>query len=206
MSTTPAVVLFDLDGVLAHYEHAPRLQVLAQRSGASVEAISQALFDSGLEHDADLGLYDGQGQVDELVRRLGATISLDDCIEARRMAMRADPAMLALAQRVARKAQIAIVTNNNLLLRDHLPAICPPLFPLFEGRVFCSAQFGLAKPDPGIFHRCLASLGVRPEDVLFIDDKHENAEGARQAGLCAHHYRDLPSLLAELHGLGFPEN
>ena len=206
MSTTPAVVLFDLDGVLAHYEHAPRLQVLAQRSGASVEAISQALFDSGLEHDADLGLYDAQGQVDELVRRLGAAISLDDCIEARRMAMRADPAMLALAQRVARQARVAIVTNNNLLLRDHLPAICPPLFPLFEGRVFCSAQFGLAKPDPGIFHRCLASLGVRPEDVLFIDDKHENAEGARQAGLCAHHYRDLPSLLAELHGLGFPEN
>lgn len=206
MSTTPAVVLFDLDGVLAHYEHAPRLQVLAQCSGASVEAISQALFDSGLEHDADLGLYDAQGQVDELVRRLGATISLDDCIEARRMAMRADPAMLALAQRVARQAQIAIVTNNNLLLRDHLPAICPPLFPLFEGRVFCSAQFGLAKPDPEIFHRCLASLGAPPEDAFFIDDKHENAEGARRAGLRAHHYRDLPTLLAELHELGFSEN
>lgn len=206
MSATPTVVLFDLDGVLAHYEHAPRLQVLAQRSGAGVEAVSQALFDSGLERDADLGLYDAQGQVDELVRRLGAAIVLDDCIEARRAAMSIDPTMLALAQRVARQSQVAIVTNNNLLLRDYLPAICPPLFPLFEGRVFCSAQFRLAKPDPKIFHRCLASLGVRPEDAFFIDDKHENAEGARQAGLRAHHYRDLPTLLAELHELGFPEN
>src|SRR3546814_4920702 len=61
--------------------------------------------------------------------------------------MRADAAMLALAARIARHARVAILTNNNLLLRDHLPAICPPLFPLFDDRVFCSAQFRLAKPD-----------------------------------------------------------
>jgi putative hydrolase of the HAD superfamily len=204
--TLPAVFLFDLDGVLAHYDHAPRLRVLAQRSGTSVEAITQALFDSGLERDADLGHYDARGQVDELVRRLGAPVSLADCIEARRAAMRADLAMLALVRRVAERSKVAILTNNNLLLRDHLLAICPPLFPLFDGRVFCSAQFGLAKPDPDIFHRCLASLASEPRDAFFIDDKHENAEGARQAGLRAHHYRDLPTLLAELRLLGYPEN
>jgi glucose-1-phosphatase len=205
MTTAPTVVLFDLDGVLAHYRHAPRLQVLAQRSGTSVEAVSWALFESELERDADLGHYDAQGQVDELVRRLGAPISLADCVEARRAAMEADPAMLALARRIAGQARVAILTNNNLLLRDHLPTICPPLFPLFEGRVFCSAQFGLGKPDPAIFHRCLALLDARPEDAFFIDDKPENADGARRAGLRAHHYRDLPTLLAELQGLGFPE-
>ncbi len=206
MMPMPALVLFDLDGVLAHYDHAARLQVLARRSGASVETISQALFDSGLERDADLGLYDVQGQVDELVRRLGMPLSLADCVEARRSAMRADPAMLALAHHLAGRTSVAILTNNNLLLRDHLPVICPPLFPLFAGRVFCSAQFGLAKPDAGIFHRCLALLDVRPGDALFIDDKPANADGARRAGLRAHHYRDLPTLLAELHGFGIPEN
>ena len=206
MPATPALVLFDLDGVLAHYDHAARLQVLAQRSGTGVEAISQALFDSGLEREADLGRYDAQGQVDELVRRLGVPVSLADCIAARRAAMRVDTAMLALAQRIGRQSQVAILSNNNRLLRDHLGAICAPLFPLFEARVFCSAQFGLAKPDPEIFHRCLALLDVRPEDAFFIDDKPANAEGARQAGLRAHHYRDLPTLHAELHRLGFPEN
>jgi len=205
MMAMPALVLFDLDGVLAHYEHAPRLRVLARRSGASVEAVSRALFESGLESDADLGRYNAQGQVDELARRLGAPLSLADCIEARRAAMRADPAMLALAGAIASRSGVAILTNNNLLLRDHLPAICPALFPLFEDRVFCSAQFGLAKPDPAIFHRCLASLDVQPEEAFFIDDKPDNAEGARRAGLRAHHYRDLPALLAELHQLGFPE-
>lgn len=206
MSDAPAVVLFDLDGVLAHYDHAPRLQLLAQRSGASVEAVSQALFESGLERDADLGLYDAQGQVEEFARRLGLAVSLDDCIAARRVATRAADDVLALAKRVARRAQVAILTNNNLLLRDHLAAICPPLFPLFAGRVFCSAQFKLAKPDPAIFQRCLAALGATPGQALFIDDKRENADGARRAGLRAHYYRDLPTLLAALHESDFPKD
>lgn len=205
MSAAPGVVLFDLDGVLAHYDHAPRLATLAQRCGASVEAVSAALFESGLERDADLGLHDARGQVDELARRLGVAVALEDCVAARRASMRADTAVLALAERIARRAQVAILTNNNLLLRDHLPAICPPLFPLFDGRVFCSAQYRLAKPDPAIFLRCLDALGAAPAHAFFVDDKRENAEGARQAGLRAHHYQGLPALQAALREAGFPE-
>lgn len=205
MSAAPAVVLFDLDGVLAHYSHAPRMALLAQRCGRPVEEVSRALFESGLERDADLGLHDAAGQVEEFSRLLGAPISLDDCIEARRASMQADMAMLALATRLAHRARVAILTNNNLLLRDNLPRICPPLFPLFDGRVFCSAQFRLAKPDPAIFRACADTLGVARGEVLFIDDKAANAEGARQAGLHPHHYRDLPTLRAHLRQLGLEE-
>ena len=205
MSAAPAVVLFDLDGVLARYDHAARLQVLAQRCGVTRDVVAQALFDSGLERDADLGLHDARGQLAEFSRRLGAPVSLAACVEARRVAMQADLPMLELARGLSRHAQVAILSNNNLLLRDHLPAICPPLFPLFEDRVFCSAQFGVAKPDPTIFHACLAVLGATADEALFIDDKRENAEGARQAGLRAHHYRDLPTLRADLRLLGLAE-
>jgi putative hydrolase of the HAD superfamily len=205
VSAAPAVVLFDLDGVLAHYAHAPRMAVLAQRSGASEDEVSRALFASGLERDADLGLYDADGQVAEFAARLGRPVALDDCVEARRAAMSADGDALALAAAVSARARVAILTNNNLLLRDHLPRICPALFPLFEGRVFCSAQFRLAKPDPAIFLACAAALGADPGDVLFVDDKAENAEGARRAGLHAHHHRDLPSLRGALRGHGLIE-
>ena len=203
MSAAPNVVLFDLDGVLARYDHGSRLQVLAQRCGVRVEDVARALFDSGLERDADLGLHDAEGQVAEFARRLGVAVSLVDCVDARRAAIEADRKMLEVARGLARHVQVAILSNNNLLLRDHLPAICPPLFPLFEDRVFCSAQFGLAKPDPAIFHACLAKLGAAPGEALFIDDKPENANGARQAGLHAHHYRDLPDLRSALAALGF---
>lgn len=206
MSAAPLVVLFDLDGVLAHYAHAPRMALLARRSGASEAEVSRALFESGLERDADQGLFDADRQVAEFARRLGRPVTLDDCVDARCAAMSADEDMLALAAAIARRARVAILTNNNLLLRDHLPRICAPLFPLFDDHVFCSAQFRLAKPDPAIFLACAAALGVAPGDVLFVDDKAENAEGARRAGLHAHHHRDLPSLRAVLRGHGLLED
>src|SRR5690606_22979335 len=116
--------------------------------------------------------------------------------------MQADTAMLALAVQLANRARIAILPNNNLLLRDHLPRICPALFPLFEGRVFCSAQFRLAKPDPAIFHACLAALGASPGEVLFIEARAGNGAGACRAGLHADRYRALPTLRAPLRQLG----
>src|SRR3546814_13340445 len=96
--------------------------------------------------------------------------------------MRADAAMLALAARIARHARVAILTNNNLLLRDHLPAICPPLFPLFDDHVFCSAPFRPAQPDPAIFLPSLGQLGPKPAQAVFFEHQAEDPQGARRAG------------------------
>jgi len=43
----PALVLFDLDDVLACYDRRVRLVELARRSGTSPAAVQAALFDSG---------------------------------------------------------------------------------------------------------------------------------------------------------------
>ncbi|MCY7355467.1 MAG: hypothetical protein LH470_10415 [Lysobacter sp.] len=118
--TTPACVLFDLDGVLAHYDHDTRVRLLAVRSGTTDAAVNAALFDSGLERDADLGRYDAEQQASELSRRLGAPVTLADCVDARAVSMTADDAMLTLAMHVSRRATVAILSNNGWLVRDHL--------------------------------------------------------------------------------------
>ncbi|MDY0021287.1 HAD-IA family hydrolase [Arenimonas caeni] len=194
----PALVLFDLDGVLAHYEHAPRLRVLSERLGTSESAVAGALFESGLEREADLGRIDTDGMLATLGERLGVPVTLDDCLAARAAAMRANDTVLGLAAAAGRHATLAILTNNGLMLRDHFEAICPPLAPLFGDRVFCSAQFGMAKPEPEVFRRCLELLEVEPGEALFFDDKPDNAKGARRAGLRAHTYRDEAGLRAHL--------
>ncbi|MFY2762715.1 HAD family hydrolase [Arenimonas sp. MALMAid1274] len=201
----PALVLFDLDGVLVHYRHVARLQRLAERTGAELDAVSQALFGSGLETRADLGDCSTQDVVDELRQRLGAPVTLDDCLDARAAAMNVDADMLALAAQVARRARVAILTNNGLMLRDHLPRLCPPLFPLFAGTVHCSAQYRRGKPDPQVFLDCARDLGVAPGAVYFIDDKPLNAEGARRAGMAAHAFRDAAGLRADLERLDLLE-
>lgn len=201
----PTLVLFDLDEVLVGYDHGARVAHLAQATGTSAEAVHAALYISGFERDADRGLFDGPQTLAEFSRRLGAPVALQHWIDARRAAMQPRPDVLALAHAAARQARVAILTNNGLLLREHLAQMHPPLFPLFSGRVFCSAQFRLSKPDPAIFRACLAALEVAPADALFIDDKADNAKGARKAGLQAHHYTGIDGLRAALREHGIEE-
>lgn len=48
-----------------------------------------------------------------------------------------------------------------------------------------SFQAGAVKPEPAIYHRCLAALGVGPGQALFVDDRAENVAAARRLGLRA---------------------
>lgn len=194
----PALVLFDLDDVLVGYDHAARLAALSQRTGVAPKDVHRALFAAGVEKAAEEGGLDVAGTLAALSDELGAPVTLEDWIASRAQGMSARPEVLALAHAAADVAQVAILTNNGLLLREHLERVHPPLFPLFTGKVFCSAQFGRRKPDPAIFHDCLAALGVAPAHALFVDDKVANANGARAAGLRAHHYQGSSGLRSAL--------
>lgn len=48
-----------------------------------------------------------------------------------------------------------------------------------------SCELGLFKPQPAIYEHSFRGLNVAPEETLFIDDKIENVEGARAAGMNA---------------------
>jgi putative hydrolase of the HAD superfamily len=50
-------------------------------------------------------------------------------------------------------------------------------------RLILSCLVGLAKPDPAIFRLALERLGTSADDALFVDDRIENVESARQLGL-----------------------
>ena len=201
----PAVILFDLDDVLARYDRTARVDHLALRTGASAATVWNALFASGLEAESDLGHWLPEPYVGELERRLGLPVSQDDCIAARAQAMQLDHAVCARARELARQARCAILTNNGFFLREHLAAICPGLFPQFADQVYCSAEFGVCKPDPEIFRRCMHRLEVPAYRALFIDDNMINVQGAIAAGLDAIHFTDLAALGQALAARGLPQ-
>jgi putative hydrolase of the HAD superfamily len=73
-------------------------------------------------------------------------------------------------------------------------------------REFYSCSLGVAKPDIAFFERVLHALNLRGKTVLFLDDRQENVEAARCAGLAAAVYagesgaQPLHRILAD-HGL-----
>lgn len=66
-----------------------------------------------------------------------------------------------------------------------------------------SCELDLIKPEAAIYLHTLDQLGVRPEEALFLDDKIENVEGARQVGLHALLFRDPRGLQSDLEQQGW---
>jgi putative hydrolase of the HAD superfamily len=48
---------------------------------------------------------------------------------------------------------------------------------------FISSDLGVRKPDREIYERMLATLGVEPAQVVFVDDRIKNLDAARQLGI-----------------------
>ncbi len=57
----------------------------------------------------------------------------------------------------------------------------------FDG-VVISAEVGLMKPTPKIYHLAAASVKVKVNQALFVDDFIENVEGAKKVGMQALHF------------------
>lgn len=64
-----------------------------------------------------------------------------------------------------------------------------------------SAEVGLLKPDPRIFHLALESLDLQPNQAVFIDDFLHNIESARSVGMHGIHFREPEQARDELEQL-----
>ncbi|WMJ70382.1 HAD-IA family hydrolase [Stenotrophomonas sp. 24(2023)] len=182
------LLLLDVDGVLVHYQRAPRVLHLAQALDVPAAAVHAALYDSGLDAAHDRGMLDGPAYLARLGEHLGRSVDARTWATARQAASAPHEAVLDRLRPL--QVPMAVLTNNGPLLEDALPALLPRLFPALQGRVFSSSRFGGRKPEPIVFQRVLATLGAAPARTLFIDDLFANVRGARAAGLHAETVRD----------------
>lgn len=68
--------------------------------------------------------------------------------------------------------------------------------------IVVSGREQIAKPDPAIFRLAAERFGHSPETMLFIDDNEANIDAARREGWQVHHFRDAPTLEADLAARG----
>ena len=196
-------VIFDMDGVLCQYDVPARLEVLAGFSGRAPDDIHRDVWRSGFEDDADLGRYpQADVYLAEFAKHLQYPLTRDQWVEARRISMTFYPGMLDLVARLKTRHCIAILTNNVPLLRETLPEIAPQLVALFGDRIYYSCDFGTGKPDPGLYLQIAELCETDPAACLFTDDKLENVEGARQAGMQGIHFVSEDQFSRDLRSLG----
>lgn len=202
MPEPPKTVIFDMDGVLCHYDFAKRLELLSRATGKSAEFIDQAIWKSGFDDAADRGAYASEDYIQGFAARLGIPFKKETWIAARRDCMRPDPAVLDLVRQLSKTCRVAMLTNNGPVLKEAIDKIFPAAHELFGEHVYVSCQFGVSKPDPTVFLNVLECMGASAEESMFIDDRQKYADGAAKAGLRAYVFTDFASLKRELLRLG----
>ena len=111
--------------------------------------------------------------------------------------------MLALCEQLSTQAALGVFTNNGMWLSEHAHFIVPELMPIFRSRFVCSGSVGICKPEPEAYGACLNRLGFNGYSTLYVDDRDENVEGARAAGLEAIRFENEQALVAVLQEYDF---
>ena len=75
-----------------------------------------------------------------------------------------------------------------------------PMARFFE-RVFISAELGMRKPFQEIYEEVAEELSITPGEMIFIDNKQENVDGAASLGILTHLFVTADGLRSFLEGL-----
>ena len=186
-------VLFDFDGVLAHYRHDVRIAHLAAHAGCAPERVREVLFVSGLETEYDSGAIDTAAYLRQLGDGLGAGVDEDTWLASRMAGSTAIDGVLARIATLHPALALGVLTNNGVLMTHAITRIVAPMAARLEGRVLTSGGLQMRKPAPATFTKALDLLGWDAGSTLFVDDMFTNVQGAREAGLHAETVTDARS-------------
>lgn len=193
-------VLFDLGGTLVDERDFSGWAELARGVYLDVtpDEIGHAFAEVERSVDAEPIPLPRESSVVEFWRRVLAGASgeaVSSAVAERFVAARAgarDPPMAlysdvrrCLDQLLADRRRLAVVSNSTseASVRRILDRV--GLVAYFE-KVVSSGTEGVAKPEPEIFRRAVARLGIPPSEALFVGNlPHTDALGARAAGLHA---------------------
>ncbi len=203
MSIPISGVLLDFGGVLWNM----RLDVcreLEQSYGLPRRALFETLYRTPTWEAVERGRGDREAWRKEAHRLLEARANrplpqLHDAWRASQHLIRENVELVRVLRPFYR---IGILSNSDASLRDRLRDGVG-ISDLFDVLV-CSAEVGMAKPEPPIYRLAAERLGLPPEACVFVDDHEPNVVAAQQIGMRGVFFRvdRGHDLKAELEALG----
>jgi putative hydrolase of the HAD superfamily len=130
---------------------------------------------------------------------------VDGRLVLERLAGEIRPRMVAAVERCRNGYKTACLTNNFALAERAVSDEVAAVYELFDV-VLESRVLGVRKPDPRFYELACVSVGVEPDESVFLDDLGVNLKPARALGMHTIKVTDPDQALAELEevlGLSF---
>jgi putative hydrolase of the HAD superfamily len=195
-------VIFDLGGVVLG-SPLRAIAALERERGIPDGAVNRVVVETG-PHGAWSRLERGELPLEEFFaafedecRASGFDLCARTMMERIAQSALPRPAMLEAVRRIRTAGLTAAALTNNWSGPDDGTRALEPHFDFF----FESSALGLRKPDPRIYRRALAVMGVDPAAAVFLDDIGRNLKPARELGMATIRVDEPQAALAELASL-----
>ncbi len=181
-------VVFDLGNVLIEADESKAVSSWAAAAGLPAEQVER-IYHADTHYKAmECGQIDIAQYHKLLSNDAGLEISFDEFLAGWNSII--GPVLPGVADMVTElenTVRLVCLTNTSEVHADIWRPGCGELFNNF-GRVFCSYEMGIRKPDPASFVAVLDWLGLPAGAIAFVDDRAENVLAANKlglAGVCA---------------------
>jgi putative hydrolase of the HAD superfamily len=205
MSSITTLIL-DLDGVIRHWD-GEALEAASMAIGMERGVLFEVAFDEALMQQSMTGVITAESWEEEIARRVAGRSGVEPIAVAAlwrsQKWARIDDDVLDVVLAVRdRGHHVALFSNASTRLERDLERL--GVAERFDS-IVNSARLGLAKPDPQAFHAAAEQMGVEPASCVFVDDRPDNVEGARRAGMRAEVFAGVEALRALLVEVGLLE-
>jgi len=179
--------IFDMDNVLYEYRWRDRMEKLTELTGHDFHELRRRWWHDDGEWQAEAGIPDTGAEYLRMVNEaFGSDISRADWIQFRKDAMTYRPEVSEAVAFAKKFGQVTLLTNNGILIGEHLAEVSPELVPLFGEHMFATAHYKARKPDPLVFERVLDRYETAGSQTFFVDDTPDNLRGAEVHNITTH--------------------
>lgn len=191
-------IILDMGNVLLHYDPYVSLDLYAETKEAK-ELIHKELFEGPEWILSDRGDISDQEMYERIRKRLPEEIhsQLLRCVEGWDICMKPIKGAKEFCDLAKEKGyRLYVLSNASKRFYDYFPRFAPLTY--FDGSVI-SCDVHMIKPDPGIYAYLLKKYRLEAGECLFIDDRQENIDGAAEAGMQVHLFRNDYVGIAEMY-------
>ena len=174
-------ILFDLGRVLIDFDQDIIAKRLIERSAKSFDEVLAFYRNTNVIYDFESGKLEPHQVLQSVNECFGLALGMEEFKSLWSDIFFENKEMEKVVDTLRGRYRLFIISDTNILHYEYIAARFPVIHK-FEGHVL-SFRVGVRKPHPKIFEAALKRASCPAEETIFIDDKEQNVEGARQLGI-----------------------
>jgi len=193
---TVKTVIFDLGNVVLKFDIRIIARKIAGKFSLNEDELFNLFFDSPLTQIHDEGKIDAEEFHKQAMKKIGVEMHFEEFKETWNDIFTENEDVIKLVLFLSKTYKVFLMSNTNKMHFDYIKNKFD-IIKKFD-RIFTSYEVGEMKPHPKIYNEAIKSANAEPSEIVFIDDRKELIEGAKELGIRAIQFENIDQLKGDL--------